>query len=65
MPHIFLSIFVRGCIENGNDATRGGARFNFTRIMGGGLPNVANSLAAIKKVVFDDKKLIWNNSLIL
>lgn len=57
MPHVFLSIFVRGCIENGNDATRGGARFNFTRIMGGGLPNVANSLAAIKKVVFDDKKI--------
>ncbi len=60
MPHIFLSLFVSGCIENGNDATRGGARYNFTRIMGGGLPNVANALASINKIVFENKEINMN-----
>lgn len=57
MPHIFASMFVRGCIQRGRDGTRGGANYNFTRIMAAGLPNTADSFAAIEKVVFQDKRI--------
>lgn len=57
MPHIFASMFVRGCIERGKDGTRGGANYNFTRIMAVGLPNTADSFAAMEKVVFVDKRI--------
>ncbi|MBA7496805.1 Choline trimethylamine-lyase [subsurface metagenome] len=57
MPHLFLSLLIPDCIDQGIDVTEGGARYNFTRIMGVGLPNVADSLAAIKKLVFEDHSL--------
>jgi len=63
MPHIFTSIFVRGCIESGKDATRGGALYNFTRIMGVGVANVADSIAALQFLVFDKKVFKMNDFL--
>lgn len=57
MPHIFMSCVVPKCIEKGTDVTGGGAVFNWTSPMAVGLANVGNSLAAIKRAVFQEKKI--------
>jgi len=45
-------------IEIGKDMTEGGGpNDNNTIVQGHGLPNLANSLAAIKKVVFEEKRI--------
>jgi formate C-acetyltransferase len=57
MPVPFLSILVDDCIRNGKDFHAGGARYNMSYIQGVGLGTLTDSLAAIKKSVFDDRKL--------
>jgi formate C-acetyltransferase len=54
IPHVFVSCFVPGCLETGCDVTQGGARYNWTAPLGVGIANVANSLAALKKAVYED-----------
>lgn len=54
-PHVFLSCLVEGCIEKGKDITWGGSLWGATPIMHVGLATAANSLAAVKKVAYDDK----------
>jgi formate C-acetyltransferase len=53
----YVSSTLIGCIENGLDMTCGGAKYNFSSISGRGLGTVADSLAAIKKLVFEEKVL--------
>ena len=61
-PSPYTSLFVDGCIENGRDKTWGGARHNFApHPVCVGVPDAVNSLAAIKKFIFDEKKLSWND----
>ncbi|MBE5780111.1 MAG: hypothetical protein E7331_12385 [Clostridiales bacterium] len=50
-----FSVTQKGCIDNGRDYTSGGARYNFSTISLTGLGTVADSLYAIKKLVYDDK----------
>ncbi|MDY6918078.1 MAG: pyruvate formate lyase family protein [Chloroflexota bacterium] len=52
----YASTQVRGCMERGIDVLAGGGRFNWTGMHAVGLATVANSLAAIRKVVFDEGK---------
>ncbi len=59
-PFPFLSSLVADCIKNGLDITGGGARYNFTEVQGVGIANVADSLAAIKKLVFQEKRISLN-----
>jgi len=54
-PFPFLSSIVSDCIKKGMDITSGGARYNFTEVQGVGIANTADSLAAIKKFVFQEK----------
>lgn len=56
-PTPFLSATLDGCIETARDKTAGGTIYNFTGFVGGGIVNVANSVAAIKKLVFEEKKV--------
>lgn len=56
-PHIFCSMLLDGCMESGKDCTRGGAKYNYIGIQGVGTADVADSLTAIKKLVFDEKKM--------
>jgi pyruvate formate-lyase/glycerol dehydratase family glycyl radical enzyme len=56
MQRPFGSAFIRGCIEKGKDATALGDNL-YTSVLAMGATNVANSLSAIKKFVFDEKKL--------
>ncbi len=52
----YLSAVVDGCMEKGLDLACGGAKYNVGPVLTGiGLAIVANSLAVIKKLVFEDK----------
>ena len=55
VPTPFLSSMITDCIKKGKDATQGGAVYNFNGPQGVGLANVSDSLAAVKKLVFEDK----------
>lgn len=55
---LVLSAFVQDCIEKGKDLDAGGARYTATwanPIVGP--VNAANSLAALRKLVYDDKQI--------
>jgi len=56
-PQPFASLVTKGCVEKGQDFTRGGPVFNYTGPQGVGLADVADSLAAIRKFVFEEKTL--------
>ncbi|HEY9765382.1 MAG TPA: pyruvate formate lyase family protein, partial [Chroococcales cyanobacterium] len=56
VPLIFCSVFVRDCLGRGSCMDDGGAILNQTpTTLSSGLVNVANSLAALKKLCFDEK----------
>lgn len=56
-PKPLMSIMYEGCMENGKDVAAGGAMYNFgPGVVWSGLATYADSMAAIKKLVFDDKK---------
>ncbi len=59
-PTPFLSIFMDGCIATGKDVTEGGTIYNFSGVQGIGCPNLSDSLYVIKKAVFEEKKLTFN-----
>jgi formate C-acetyltransferase len=57
VPRPYLSMLVEGCMEQGKDLSKGGAKYNLGPVLTGiGIADSANSLAAIKKLVFEDKK---------
>ncbi len=53
----FLSGMVEDCIKRGKSVEEGGAVYNFTGPQGFGIANVADSLYAIKKLVFEEKSV--------
>ncbi len=55
-PLPFESCMVDDCMARGMSLQEGGAVYNFTGPQGFGIANVADSLYAIKKLVFDEKK---------
>lgn len=56
VPRPFLSSCIEHCLESGKDLSHGGAQYNIGPVITGiGLAVVANSLAAVKKLVFEDK----------
>ena len=57
VPCPFLSAVVDGCVEKGKDIRNGGAIYNFTTCNGVGIATAADSLAAINKIVIEDKRL--------
>ena len=56
-PLPYLSCMVEDCIRRGKTVQEGGAVYNFTGPQGFGIANMADSLYAIKKLVFDEKKV--------
>ncbi len=57
LPSPFLSLVIDDCIERGLDVTAGGAHYNFSGVQGVQIANVADSLAALKHAVFEEKWL--------
>ncbi|NLK36614.1 MAG: formate C-acetyltransferase/glycerol dehydratase family glycyl radical enzyme [Epulopiscium sp.] len=56
VPRPFLSSCIEECMIQGQDLSMGGAKYNIGPVITGiGLAVVANSLMAIKKLVFEDK----------
>lgn len=55
-PEPFISATFPSCLEKGRDVSQYGPVYNNTGSMGGGLANAADSLMAIKKLVFEDRK---------
>lgn len=56
-PLPYLSSMVYDCIGTGKTPEQGGAVYNFTGPQGFGIANMADSLYAIKKLVYEDKKI--------
>ncbi|MGC6173318.1 choline trimethylamine-lyase [Lacrimispora sp. 38-1] len=56
-PKPLMSIMYEGCMEKAKDVSAGGAMYNFgPGVVWSGLATYADSMAAIKKLVFDEKK---------
>ena len=58
-PCTVISLFEKGCIEKGLSYNEGGPLYNVVSPHIGGLPDVVNSLYAIKKLVFDDSRFTF------
>jgi pyruvate formate-lyase/glycerol dehydratase family glycyl radical enzyme len=56
-PTPYLSALVDGCAESGRDVTQGGARHNYITVEGIALATAADSLAAVKKLVFEERRV--------
>lgn len=56
-PLPFLSGMIEDCIGRGKSVQEGGAVYNFTGPQGFGIANMADSLYAVKKLVYDEKKI--------
>ena len=57
LPSPFLSSVIDHCMEDGIDVTSGGAKYNLSGIQMIQVANLADSLAAIKQLVYDEKKV--------
>lgn len=55
-PRPYKALLTEGCLETGRDFNDGGAQYDYYQIMLGGIPNLADSLAVIKKFVYDEKR---------
>lgn len=52
-----LSLLTQGCIDRLKDMTHGGAKYILWHLMGEAVANAADSMAAIKKFVYEDRRL--------
>ncbi|MGE4272711.1 MAG: formate C-acetyltransferase/glycerol dehydratase family glycyl radical enzyme [Desulfitobacterium sp.] len=58
-PTPFESMLIGDCLEKGKTNLEGGARYNTTTLQLVGMANVADSLATIKKLIYEEKSLTW------
>ncbi len=54
--YALTSAMIKDCTESGKSLMMGGARYNFTGVQAYGPATVADSLTALKKLVYEDKK---------
>jgi formate C-acetyltransferase len=57
VPDILCSAFVDSCISRGKTIKEGGSKYDFVSGLQVGIANLGNSLAAIKKLVFEEQKI--------
>lgn len=64
VPDVLCSALTDDCISRGKTIKEGGAVYDFISGLQVGIANMANCLAAIKKLVYDEKKItreqLWN-----
>ncbi|WP_250672851.1 glycyl radical protein [Paraclostridium ghonii] len=64
VPDVLCSALTEDCIGRGKPLKEGGAIYDFISGLQVGIANLADSLAAIKKLVFEEKKIstkdLWN-----
>jgi len=56
-PVPFISSLIDDCLQKARDVTQGGAKYVLHAPLAAGVADTANSLAAIKKLVFEDRKI--------
>jgi pyruvate formate-lyase/glycerol dehydratase family glycyl radical enzyme len=54
LPSPFLSSVVADCLSKGIDVTAGGAKYNYSGIQAIQIANIADSLAVLKRLVYED-----------
>ncbi len=54
-PTPLLSLLMPSCIRSGRPYNRRGAKYNVLALHAGGLPDVANSFTAVRKLVYEDR----------
>lgn len=58
LPKPFKSLCVEGCMESGTDIINGGAKYNLgPGLESTGVADLADSMAAVKKLVYEDQKI--------
>ena len=55
-PHPLRSCLIAGCLEKGRDYRNGGPLYNHGQILAEGIADAGDSLYAVKKLVYDEKK---------
>lgn len=63
MPSTFMSVITTGCKESGKDYNAGGAKYNTRYIQIVGIGTITDSLSAIKKNVFENKRFTMSELL--
>lgn len=56
-PFPIYSAMLDACVECGKDAFRGGAKYNNTSIVAAGIATMSDSLIAIKRMIYDEKRV--------
>ncbi len=56
-PTPYLSSLIQGCLDRGKDVVEGGARYNSSGVALIGLADVVDSLMAVKKLVYEEKRV--------
>jgi formate C-acetyltransferase len=59
-PTPFISALIEGSLKSGRDVTKGGALYNSSGTACIGLADITDSLMSIKKFVFEDKKVSFD-----
>jgi pyruvate formate-lyase/glycerol dehydratase family glycyl radical enzyme len=62
-PTPYLSVLVDGCAESGRDVAAGGARHNYITVEGIALATAVDSLAAVERLVYDDRRVSMDDLL--
>jgi formate C-acetyltransferase len=62
-PTPYLSLLVDGCAESGRDVTQGGARHSYITVEGVALATAVDSLAAVKRLVYDERRVSMDDLL--
>lgn len=55
-PHPLRSCLIEGCLEKGRDYRNGGPLYNHGQILAEGIADAGDSLYAVKKLIYDEKK---------
>ncbi len=56
-PLPYESLLTDDCLARGRDITEGGARYNYHSCAAAGIPNIADSLAALDRVVYGEGRV--------
>ncbi len=56
-PVIFASMVTKGCVESGKSVQHGGAKYSTAGLYVTGPANLADTIAAVEKCVFEDKDI--------
>jgi formate C-acetyltransferase len=57
VPELTISLLIHDCVAQGKSAAAGGARYNYTSPMSIGVATLGDSLAAVRKLVYDERRI--------